>query len=531
MEVEAITGEVKYSLRVPHLSTYTGDDNLTTEFSLSMGGLRSRWQATIQPFLPAKPHKPHDMNSDVGITLTCLRSSIAFPHIDISCNVVGRGQAHEKKLEQVDEGTWQGVLVPRLALHVFDLLPQDTLTATLRFIVRSDDVWRFSDPLEDLSAELRDLQKGKYSDVTILTTDGVAIPAHSLILHARSDLLQGTPHEVNHSLDSLEEHMTPKTKRERPETPLDSTFGSDLLSLSGYHSLTASSLSSSSVSSPSESSLLGATVPSASPVVSSCTPRRRFTPTHSTGDKRNLSPCKFSSSKRLTPRVTSASPVPNNPTPRRLFTPIHSTGDKRILSPCKFSPSKHPVPRITPSSPRRRVLQRENETPRRSPAPPVSCQSVHSSTSACSPSSKAPLKEVEVNVPRSVGGHTLRLNMSASVARAMLDWIYTGECSELRRLAKPLLVGGTRHGVDGLVEACEQHLAAALTPAAAPHTLLLAHKYSADALLAATMKYAVTQAKEVTCQPSWATVATTAPALITEFSRLLAQHSHPGRKR
>lgn len=41
----------------------------------------------------------------------------------------------------------------------------------------------------------------------------------------------------------------------------------------------------------------------------------------------------------------------------------------------------------------------------------------------------------------------------------------------------------------------------------------------------------IPKAKEVTCQPSWATVATTAPALVTEFSRLLAQHSHPGRKR
>lgn len=71
--------------------------------------------------------------------------------------------------------------------------------------------------------------------------------------------------------------------------------------------------------------------------------------------------------------------------------------------------------------------------------------------------------------------------------------LLTGECSELGRLAKPLLVGGTRHGVDGLVQACEQHLAATLSPATAPHTLLLAYKYSADALLAATMKYAVTQ--------------------------------------
>lgn len=69
----------------------------------------------------------------------------------------------------------------------------------------------------------------------------------------------------------------------------------------------------------------------------------------------------------------------------------------------------------------------------------------------------------------------------------------TGECSELGRLAKPLLVGGTRHGVEGLVQACEQHLAANLTPVTTPHTLLLAYKYSAESLLSATMKYAIAQ--------------------------------------
>ena len=68
-----------------------------------------------------------------------------------------------------------------------------------------------------------------------------------------------------------------------------------------------------------------------------------------------------------------------------------------------------------------------------------------------------------------------------------------GVCSDLDSLAKPLLVGGQRHGVKGLVRACEQHLAATLTPATAPHILLLAHKYSANSLCSATMNYAVNQ--------------------------------------
>lgn len=457
MEVEAISGEVKYCLRIPHLSTYTEDDELTTKFSLSMGGLRSRWQVTVQPFLPSKPHKPHDMNSDVGITLTCLGSSIAFPHIDIYCNVAGRGQAHDKKVEQVTgtmrvgghaPPTWQGVLVPRLALRVFDLLPQDTLTATLRFVVRADDVWRFDDPLEELSTQLKELRKGKYSDITILTSDGAAIPAHSSILRARSELLRGTSHEVKRSPDIYDELTTTKSEKERPETPLSSTFGSDLSYLSGYHSLSHSSLSSSGVFSPSghqESSLVGVKITSASPF-NAPTPRRLFTPSDTTGeDKRDLSPCKsplstpkrlFTSSlttgdkRNLSPCKSSISSTSN--TPRRPFSPSQATGDKRNHSPCKSSSNKRPTPRVTPSSPRRRILQRENETPRRSPFPPVPCQSVHSSTS-CTPS-KAPLKEMEVNVPRLAAGHTLNLNMSASVARAMLDWIYTGEANRQNSL-------------------------------------------------------------------------------------------------
>lgn len=400
MEIAAVAGEVRYSLRIPYLSTYSEEDHLTSEFSLSLGGLRSRWQVTLQPFLSAKPNKAHDMNSDIGITLSCLTSNITSPDIDIYCNVVGRGQAHEKKLDHMVEDlnvsdhvtpTWQGVLVPRLALHVFNLLPQDTLTATLRFVVRADDVWRFNDPLEEMSAQLGELRTGKYSDVTIVTSDGATLPAHSLILNARSELLQAD-NEAKCSPDSFEKHTTPqsvkchKTERKQPATPIDSMLGSDMSSLSGYHSLSSSSCVSSPLGRP-ESSLVG--------------------------------------------RVTPASPAPSIPTPRRLFTPSNTMGEKRFLSPCKSSPSKRPAPKVT-SSPRRRVFQQENETPKRSPLPPLSCHSVNSTSSSSSTTpSKAPLKKLEIWMPRYEVSQTVKVNMSSSVAKAMLDWIYTGETVHL----------------------------------------------------------------------------------------------------
>ena len=200
MEVETVAAEIKYTLKVPDLSSYSEGNELYTEFPLSVCGLRSRWGVRIQPFLSSKPNKPHHINSDIGITLSCLRSSIINPDIDIYCNIVGRGEEHESKLESVKEEedgkaplccTWQGVLVPRLALHVYDLLPHDQLTAILRFVVRMDDVWGSADPLEELSSQIGKLRNGKYpGDVSILTSDGVAISAHSHVLHARSSLLR-----------------------------------------------------------------------------------------------------------------------------------------------------------------------------------------------------------------------------------------------------------------------------------------------------------------------------------------------------
>lgn len=396
MEVETIAGEVKYSLKIPNLSSYNEEKELYSEFSLSLGGLRSRWRVSIQPFLSAKPNKPHPINSDIGITISCVRSSITRPNIDIYCSVLGRGEEHEKKLELVGEDgseappTWQGVLVPRLALHVFDLLPHDQLTAILRFVVRTDDIWRNVDPLEELSVHLRKLREGKFSDVNILTSDGVTIPAHSVILHARSSLLW----EASHETDITEDHATPTTKdyldgaQNRPETPFNSVFGSDMSS-SGYNSSVNSTGRSASVSSPSGRS----------------------------------------GSSMTADRVTSASSATRVSSPRHPRTPSNLTGDKRPYSSSKHSPNKRGAPRVTQNSPSRRILHWENKTPRwqSSPLPPVCCDSVNSSTS-CSPFSKSPLKEMEVNIQRSLAeDHTIKVNMSASVTESMLDWIYTGK--------------------------------------------------------------------------------------------------------
>lgn len=52
-------------------------------------------------------------------------------------------------------------------------------------------------------------------------------------------------------------------------------------------------------------------------------------------------------------------------------------------------------------------------------------------------------------------------------------------------------MAGIRHGMGGLTRACEDHLAAALTPASAPDVLYLAHKYGATSLREDALEYAV----------------------------------------
>lgn len=114
------------------------------------------------------------------------------------------------------------------------------------------------------------------------------------------------------------------------------------------------------------------------------------------------------------------------------------------------------------------------------------------------------------------------VNMSASVTREILEWIYTGECTETGRLSRALLVGSIRHGVTGLARSCEYHLAAELTPVNAPEIIFLAHKYSASKLQELALVFAVQEAAEVTAQPMWSNLAARVPGLIAEYSRRLA---------
>ncbi|KAK7054580.1 hypothetical protein SK128_022827 [Halocaridina rubra] len=263
--------------------------------------------------------------------------------------------------------------------------------------------------------------------------------------------------------------------------------------------------------------------------------KKPLTPRKLMGYNLSVTPSKLSPSKTyLTSSRKSISKHP--PTPK-------STSPVKKREPWPLSLNKHKALRRTPihgPSPRRRLYVDSNDEgikeevvdEKTSSPSGVSSDDLTSHSTSNSPlkafqrvlfddsPSRETISLLGLNSKREI-----RVNMSTSVTRSILEWIYTGECNEMDRLGKALLVGGSRHGVLELSKACEYHLAASLSPSNTPEMLFLAHKYEAEILKEESLSYAVLHAAEVTSQSLWATLSETAPSIILEFSRRLAHHS------
>nr|XP_045599023.1 uncharacterized protein LOC123758613 [Procambarus clarkii] len=580
MEVVQSSAEVKYTLTVPQFSYQELGETFTTDFQLSVNGVRTSWQATLTLFMKENVCPSQDpMNRNIGIALECLQCNINRPDFKVYCRLQGKDQ-HEKRLARSSDGgyKWQGILVSRMTLDVFKLLKDDVLTAHLRFVVSENDLAKGLDSREDLILHLLKIQKtGVYSDIEVLTSDGMRLPAHCAILSTRSNLLlqkfQSTTETrecENASTIPLPGTRTPsaKTSPTRAEIPLDSTFEGVA---STHRSVTSMSPDSSSTncgkSQISRLSIIQTKVSSLPTIIGS--PVRCLNPSRTpskpgmTNNKRclnnsTMSPSKlpipnttlpkkdlFSTSQRLlSPSQRLLSPSQRLLSPsQRLLPPSQRllSPTKRSLSPSTRPPSKRfmtpsklltsskqlstPSPTIAETT-RRRMLRAPEKKHDREPSDTFHTEPLSSDRDICFPAgeSSTPLKQLEIRSLKSpTKKEFVKVNMSSSVTQQLLEWIYIGDCSDLGHLARPLLVAGLRHEVNDLVWACENHLAAELSPTAAPDMLLLAHKYGAARLREAALQYALQHAAEVTVQPSWSTLAASAPSLISEFSLLLAQ--------
>nr|XP_045605468.1 uncharacterized protein LOC123762752 [Procambarus clarkii] len=554
MEVVQSSAEVMYTLTVPQFSYQELGETFTTDFQLSVNGVRTSWQATLTLFMKENVYPSQDpMNNNIGIALECIQCNINRPDFKVYCRLQGKDR-HEKRLARSSDGSWkwQGILVSRMTLNVFKLLKDDVLTAHLRFVVGENDVAKGLDSREDLILHLMKIQKtGVYSDIEVLTSDGMRLPAHCAILSTRSNLLQKFQSAIetreceNASTIPLPGTRTPraKTSLTRAEIPLDSTFEGVA---SRHRSVTSMSPDSSSTkcgkSQISRPSTIHAKVISLPTITGS--PVRCLNPSRTpskpgmTHNKRCLNNSTMSPSKLPIPNTTlpkkdlfSTSQRLLSPSQRllspsqRLLSPSQRllSPSQRLLSPTKrsLSPSTRPPSKrfLTPSklltstpSPSiaettcRRMLRAPEKKHDREPSDTFHTEPLSSDRGICFPAgeSNTPLKQLE---NRSLKSPTkkafVKVNMSSSVTQQLLEWIYIGDCSDLGRLARPLLVAGLRHEVNDLVWACENHLAAELTPTTAPDMLLLAHKCGSVRLREAALQYALQHVRIVPLVPTF----------------------------
>nr|XP_045602213.1 uncharacterized protein LOC123760572 [Procambarus clarkii] len=454
MEVVQSTAEVKYTLTVGQFSCYRElGDTFTTDFVLSVNGVRTSWQATLTLFHKENVCASQDpMNSNIGISLECVKCNINHPGIEVYCSVKGRDQ-HEKRLARSGDGgwKWQGILVSRVTLDVFKLLIDDVLTAHLRFVVSEHDMAKTLDSREHLIRHLGKLQKtGVYSDIEILTSDGIRLPAHCAILNARSNLLQKVQsrresHESeNVSTTPLAGTRTPSAKPSltRAETPLNSTFEGVSSICCSVTSLSPDSSSSNcgklQLSSASSILAKGRSLPpiSGSPVrclfsSSRTTPSKLGMTSH---NKYRLNNSTVSPSKLQTPATTFPRKRLVSPS-QRLLSPT-----KRSLSPTKrsLSPSKRLVTSSkhlsTPSPsfaeiPSRRMLRTPEKNDGELPDT-FHTEPLPSDGGICFPTgeSRTPLKQLENQCLKSpIKQVFVKVNMSSSVTEQLLEWIYIGK--------------------------------------------------------------------------------------------------------
>ncbi|XP_018023336.1 uncharacterized protein LOC108679253 [Hyalella azteca] len=132
---------------------------------------------------------------DVRILVDCIHTNIPAPlmcKIKITSGIGDRPeQRRDLTLEGLSGSKWRGLLVPRVSVKPYDLLIDGALNAWLEFTFTEEVLHCSPDSLVTLSRDLRSLLQDHHSsaDAELITTDGGRIPAHLAVLKARSSLL------------------------------------------------------------------------------------------------------------------------------------------------------------------------------------------------------------------------------------------------------------------------------------------------------------------------------------------------------
>jgi speckle-type POZ protein len=125
-------------------------------------------------------------------------------------------------------------------------------------------------------------------------------------------------------------------------------------------------------------------------------------------------------------------------------------------------------------------------------------------------------------------------DVSEDVMAEMLQFIYTGTCTNLTTMADDLLAAADKYALERLKVMCEEALCNNLSVENSSETLILADMHSAQQLKAITIEYINSYASEVTETPGWTTLVQQHPNLVAEAFKALAtqqcMYGHPRKK-
>jgi len=117
--------------------------------------------------------------------------------------------------------------------------------------------------------------------------------------------------------------------------------------------------------------------------------------------------------------------------------------------------------------------------------------------------------------------------MDNEVLQEMLKFIYTGELSNLEKMAFNLIKAAVKYQLKTLEVVCEEWILSELSLTTAAEFLILADKYNAAQLKARVMDFIVAHATEVIGTKGWKTMMIKQPNLLSQASRAITIRHKP----
>lgn len=118
-------------------------------------------------------------------------------------------------------------------------------------------------------------------------------------------------------------------------------------------------------------------------------------------------------------------------------------------------------------------------------------------------------------------------DVDPDVVTELLQFVYTGTSTSIDKMADRLLAAADKYALDRLKVMCEEALCQSLSSENAADVLILADRHSAEQLKSKAIDFLNNHVAEVMESPSWSTLVSSHPSLISEVFRALATSHQP----